>query len=167
MGTFRETYKLLRPETGIFVFDGFYFDLLDGIKRDEENTTLFCLFSIMKARVLMQPVRTCRGAFTFVLVKPRDAKEILPLRYVEETRELKTGDSNSGIELKFAKTGTIKDYVPTKEGHETCFHENRVLMGNESVFTFLSDLKVWRREGFEFIKIELDDLNLNLHLLSQ
>ena len=110
----------------------------------------------MKAEVMMQPVRTCRGAFTFVLVKPHDnSKENLPLRYIEEFNELNSVDSNGGIELKFAKTGHIKSYIPTKRRYETCFQEDHVLMGDLSIYTLLNDMNVWRFEGFEFIEIEL------------
>lgn len=93
MGTFRDTYKLLRPNGGIFVFDGFYYGIYGIELENTADIKLLRIFSALGAKVLMETNRISGGAFIFVWFRQGDPVEILPLRYTSETRPLTRFDS--------------------------------------------------------------------------
>lgn len=84
VGTLQQTYSLLKPNTGLFIGDGFFYGFEEDtqevvIKRSIEKNIMLLLD--MKVSFLVHPNKVERGVCSFIFKKPTEVPLQLPLKY--------------------------------------------------------------------------------------
>ncbi len=144
VGTFQQTYDLLRPKTGFFIVDGFCFleqnDTYESyLKRNNGSEPSAYMINLMvqtKAPFLLMKDINKRRDWSFILNRPNEKTCRLPFKYQGECQSLCDQSTfASGCFTKFDFGGEIYShaYLNDKE----FLYPNDNLSGNKSLYNML------------------------------
>jgi hypothetical protein len=157
VGTVEKIYNLLRPKTGLFLFDGFYFCFgSEKITYKDMYPKMLQLLTMTKAPFLARSYRQDESIDQFMLQRKDVSKLSLPikfrsLRIYHERLALRSASSRSVCEFR-ANSSLPRVYSKN-------FHEN-VLKGDKSLYFKLRQAQliqkkvVWMRANNYLNKVE-------------
>lgn len=142
VGTFCSIYNLLRPETGLFFFNGFFWHSIseNTFITEEYDENMIKLMLLAKLNFLMRPWSDGKDINQFVVQRSSDADIQLPIKYHSFSDGYKYYQNNSQCITRFL-TPIINFELQTDD--EDPYNYAKILGNNENIKMFLQELKSW------------------------
>lgn len=151
VGTLVQAYNHLRPDTGLFFFDGFFFgydtqkDALEGMVPYLNMSTLLL---DTKAPFLIDPDNGGRAINQFILKRVGEALLELPLKYDTYQYIGNSYQVSSEVMTIFKRTSPVLDisefqFIPSMETYDK-------LCGDQALFNYFRDNKLFSFRGRKY-----------------
>lgn len=160
VGTFQQTYQLLRPESGFFLLDGFYFltneNHLDEVKSHDRKMTRLILDT--KAPFLTLRVNDGHALNHFVLKRLDDGKCNIPMSYENfsvhgGSRSYQIGSSHVTCFKRLSQEEDSENFTEPDFGD----HFSDRLYGNKNLFDFMKKNRIFIMPGSTWYPLQEKD----------
>jgi SAM-dependent methyltransferase len=146
MGTLKQAYNLLKPKTGLFFGDGFFYSVNGQSAKDLLKNKVSALDNItkllldMKVQFLIEPTDTMRVINRFVFKRNTDDTLHLPLKYTGMISLGDTCDVHSQVATTFDHIGPEPAWIGARPYPNLMYNK---LCGDLDLFNFFKDNKLF------------------------